>query len=452
MTGVQTCALPISPREGYHTTNLMVNGQAITSGSTIEVTEEVSITYAEEINKYTVTFYDEDRTTVLYTTTVKHKGIVVYTETPNKEADLCYTYEFNSWRSETGGTAVFTNIQADTNYYATYNSTYIEYAVGEIPAGVEVYYVSGTSSQYNGVTKLSAESNIHYGDSLRFEYNASEGHHYAIFSVDNLNVTNEEVNRKSATIEGTVDGEIAIHCTEEIDTVTVTFVDYDGTALGSQAIDWGTAVSYTTPERPATEMYNYTFTGWVTEEGEPANLTQVTADVTVKATYRENYQVYTLSLTNNMKAYYVSGTSEYTENEELSNNSQLHYEDVIRFEYTATEGCHITGVNIRGVTQTGDAETTATNINGQETAGYVVAKVSRDVTASFTQVIDQYVIGDLADQVTVTYISGYAEYAQNTVLHAGDVIYYGDVVRVNYTPTEHHHMTSFSIKIGRAHV
>ncbi len=433
-----------TPSTGHHQTELKVNGKDINNGAVVEITDETNITYTEEINTYTVTFYDENRTTVLFSTTIDYDGTVTYTGVPTKASNLTYTYKFNAWQNAEGGTAVFTNIKADTAYYATYTASYIEYAVGEIPVGVDVYYISGTSTQYSGETKLTETSNVHYGDLVRFVYNSTEGHHYLSFNVTNLKITNEEVNRKSATLTGTIGGEITINCVEEIDTVTVTFVNYDGTSLGSKSVDWGTSASLSTPTRPSTDMYNYTFAGWVTEDGEPANLNQVTQDLTVQATYTENYQEYTLSLTGNMTATYLSGTSNYTENAVLTNGATLHFNDEIKITYHADEGHHITGLTLNGLTQSGAVETTSTNASGQMTAGYVITTMAKNATVTFAQELDKFVIEELPSQVTITYVSGFSSYDVNTQLHAGDEILFGDIVRLNYIATEHYHMTDFN--------
>ncbi len=66
-----------------------------------------------------------------------------------------------------------------------------------------------------------------------------------------------------------------------INTYTVTFVDYDGTVLGTDSADWNTAA--TPPADPTRE--GYTFAGW------DADFSTVTADMTVTALYTENVQL-----------------------------------------------------------------------------------------------------------------------------------------------------------------
>lgn len=80
------------------------------------------------INKYTVTFLNEDGTVAVPT-----KDDYIYDEViigpegddPTKEADNTYTYEFIGWGTWTAGTRVKENVE----YRATFKSTYIEYKV-----------------------------------------------------------------------------------------------------------------------------------------------------------------------------------------------------------------------------------------------------------------------------------------------------------------------------------
>lgn len=62
---------------------------------------------------------------------------------------------------------------------------------------------------------------------------------------------------------------------------TVTYVNYDGTVLGTQEVKEGYSASYTgnTPTKPATVWYTYTFSGW------DVDLTEVTSDITATAQY-----------------------------------------------------------------------------------------------------------------------------------------------------------------------
>ncbi len=66
----------------------------------------------------------------------------------------------------------------------------------------------------------------------------------------------------------------------ETPTFTVTFRNEDGSVLQSGTVKEGDAAAYTgsTPTKAYTDEVHYTFTGWVTEEGAPAELSAITAD------------------------------------------------------------------------------------------------------------------------------------------------------------------------------
>ncbi len=78
--------------------------------------------------------------------------------------------------------------------------------------------------------------------------------------------------------------DITVTAQYEINTYTVTFVDWDGTVLSTQTVDYGGAAE--APAVPGRE--GWTFTGW------DVDFSEVTADLTVTAQYEQNGPVVTL--------------------------------------------------------------------------------------------------------------------------------------------------------------
>ncbi|MGN1433678.1 MAG: InlB B-repeat-containing protein, partial [Ruminococcus sp.] len=82
----------------------------------------VTAVYSSTVNKYTVTFVDEDGT-VLDEQQVEYGSSATAPKTPVKEADAQYTYTFEKWDKD------FSNITKDLTVTAVYSSTVNKYTV-----------------------------------------------------------------------------------------------------------------------------------------------------------------------------------------------------------------------------------------------------------------------------------------------------------------------------------
>ena len=108
-----------------------------------EVTEDTvyKATYSDSINKYSVTFVDEDGTTVIKEAKEYEYGtpaeLIEKPEDPEKAEDEGYTYSFDKWNPD------ITEVIADAIYKAVYSAVKKQYAV--------------TFMQADGVTVLSEE-------------------------------------------------------------------------------------------------------------------------------------------------------------------------------------------------------------------------------------------------------------------------------------------------------
>lgn len=80
-----------------------------------------------------------------------------------------------------------------------------------------------------------------------------------------------------------------------INRYTVIFQNYDGTELQKETLNHGDAVSYkgTTPSKPATAQYTYTFSGW-----SPNVEYTATADATYVAQFDQTVNKYTITFRN----------------------------------------------------------------------------------------------------------------------------------------------------------
>ena len=100
-------------------------GWAAEAGGTVDASLLTGITsnvnaYAvyTAVRIYTVTYYDDDGTTILSTETVEENSDAVNAPTPNKPDSEFYSYTFTGWAGTVGGTvdaSLLTSITADTN-------------------------------------------------------------------------------------------------------------------------------------------------------------------------------------------------------------------------------------------------------------------------------------------------------------------------------------------------
>ncbi|MGE5494497.1 MAG: MBG domain-containing protein [Burkholderiales bacterium] len=224
---------PANPtREGYTFTGW--------SASFNNVTSALTVTAQYAINTYTVRFFAADGVTEISSQTVNFDGAAALPTAPRRTG-----YAFDEWVL-TGDnpaypdslTHVKENINAVASYIRNgYTVTFVDYdgsvigtdgvlygqnAVAPVPPTREGYTFIGWDREFNPVT-----------------------------------------------------GNVTVTAQYEINRYTVRFVDYDGTVIDTQTVDYNTAA--TAPPDPTRD--GYTFTGWDT------SFDAVTSDLTVTAQY-----------------------------------------------------------------------------------------------------------------------------------------------------------------------
>ena len=233
-----------------------------------EVTKDATYkaTFNETLRKYTVTFVDEDGTTVLkaaaeydYGTTAAN---IAKPEDPTKAATAQYTYTFAGWSPE------IANVTANATYKATYTSTVNKYTI----------------TWKNGDTVLETDENVEYGtiptyDGAEPTKEGDAQHTYAF------------AGWSPAPAEVTGDATYTATFTEDTNSYTVTWFNSDGTELEKdEDVAYGATPSYdgAEPTKAADAEFTYTFAGWTPE------VATVTGNAQYTATYtqvRNKYKV-----------------------------------------------------------------------------------------------------------------------------------------------------------------
>ncbi|MBO5046466.1 MAG: hypothetical protein J6C93_06310 [Clostridia bacterium] len=291
-------------------------------------TEDVTYkaTYSQTVNKYTVTFVDEDGT-VLQSGEIEYGQTPVYAgETPTKAATVQNTYTFGGWDSEIAA------VTGNATYTATYTPVVNEYQVTFMDLEGEVLFQDmvayGEVPVYGGETPA-LEGNAQYSYTFEgwtpvlapvdgeatyrpvFERHVNE---YTVTFVDEEGEVLQTGKVPYGTVpvfEGTlplpedtaeyeytgawdndivaVTGEATYTyiVTESVRTYEIKFVNDDGTVLKTIDLEYGeTPVFEKIPYKAATEATVYTFDGWDSE------IAAVAGDKTYTATYASAQNTY----------------------------------------------------------------------------------------------------------------------------------------------------------------
>lgn len=304
-------SLEIVPDEHYELDTLDV---VDAKGNAIEVSDEftfvmpasdVTISATFKKKNYTVTFYDEDGTTVLQTVEVPYNERPSYTgDTLTKPEDFQNTYTFNGW------TPTITHVTEDTSYKAEYTvtarlytvefknedtvlqSTDVEY--GQYPSYTGPEPVKGDKvfvgwepeiSKVEGPQTYTAKFDEQAPTlcTITFIYNGDVvtttqydvGTQIAIPDVPPV-IKNEQYQLQfrewSPTVEDGDEVSIDMTYVAQFDKIpqqyTIKWFN-ENKLLDEQVLDYGTAIVYTgaVPTKPSTEQYDYVFNGVWTADG-----------------------------------------------------------------------------------------------------------------------------------------------------------------------------------------
>ena len=219
------------------------------------------------VNKYLITFTDEDGTTILQSDSVEYGLLPAYTgATPAKLPTAQYTYSFSGWSptvAEVTGPAIYT---------ATYSSTINQYSIAFLNYdGTELQRNSinyGVTPAYNGATPIKP---------------ATAQYTYTFKGWDKEILPVAAAETYVAQFDSVVNKYL------------ITFTDEDGTTiLQSDSVEYGLLPAYTgaTPAKLPTAQYTYSFSGW------SPTVAEVAGPTTYTATYSSTINQYSIAFLN----------------------------------------------------------------------------------------------------------------------------------------------------------
>ena len=228
--------------------------------SNVEGNVKYTAKFTQTVNKYTITFVDENGTKVLYSAEFEYGSTPKYEgEEPTKAATAQYTYTFDKW------SPAIAEVTGNATYKATYKATVNKYTVKWVVEGKTVEtdenVAYGTTPSYDGAEPTKA-GNAQYSYTF-----------------------------KSWTpVVSTVKGDVTYTATftQSVNEYTITWI-VNGKSTTEQ-VAYGTVPSFNgSTDKAPTNTTVYTFAGWNTTP------VAVTGPATYTATYNEAVRKYTIT-------------------------------------------------------------------------------------------------------------------------------------------------------------
>ncbi|MBQ6987422.1 MAG: InlB B-repeat-containing protein, partial [Oscillibacter sp.] len=258
--------LPVPARDHYTFAGWYTSadgGTVVTADDTALLSRDVTLYAHWTPLPYTITWVDEDGTTlataeVPYGETPEYSG-----ETPVKAQDELFMYEFAGWTPEVGP------VSGETTYTARYD---------EISKLCTVTWFN-----YDG-TPLETDENVAFGRTPEYNGETPERPPTGANSYEFIGWTPEVA---------PVNGDTAYMATYRTvpRTHTVTWLDEDGTVLATDEVAYGETPVYSgaTPVKATDERYEYEFSGWKTTPR------PIREDMTYEAAYTQTLRRYTIT-------------------------------------------------------------------------------------------------------------------------------------------------------------
>ena len=285
-----TITITATPNTGYSFTSLLVNGNSFTSGNSIVVTDNVTVSGSTSANSYLVTITQPANGTI----SAVYNNI---THTSNFYAEY--------------GSTVRVSISANTGYHVndiTWNGNSVASGSTQTVTGnvtltgsisVNIYSVSFTNPigakfgiLYQGVWYYDSPLNVAHGSTIRVQVDPNTG-----YQVDSIKLGNTDIANGS---DQTITGATSLTATASLKTYTVTINNPTGATISATVngtnytntftAKHGTSIKYNVSASTGYDVTSFTYGGTTINNGDTRVLTgnvTVTAAATLK-TYEVN--------------------------------------------------------------------------------------------------------------------------------------------------------------------
>ena len=235
-------------------------------------------TYSATRNKYTITWYNDDGTTILATTETEYGEVPEYVGmTPVKEQTAEFTYTVAGWQYDA------VNAQGESEIIKVRNDSGESLPVVHGPACYTAFYDNFRRSYT--ITWLNDDDSLI--ETTTVEYGSMPAH--ADVSKESTPEFSYEFMGWSPEMHPVIGPEIykaQFNATRR--SYTITWQDENGNVIGSDVLEFGQMPAHVDLEKQADAQYTYEFLGWV-----PA-IAPVSGPATYKASFRNIVNNYTV--------------------------------------------------------------------------------------------------------------------------------------------------------------
>ena len=298
-----------TPKTGYHF--VQWSDGDTNASRTVTATANASYQATFAINQYTLTL----KTATGNTTqgTVRFGGETAgasasqtfnYYDGVNIIATPATGYHFVKWSDNNTNANRVVYVTAAATYTATFAANQYTLTVKTATGNV----TQGTVKIDSGTAGASASATINHGTKATITATPKAGYHFVKWNDNNTTASRQVTVTAAATYTATF----------AVNTYTITFKN-GSTTLQTSTVNYGTTPSYTgsTPTKPATAEYTYTFSGW------SPTVVAATANAT-----------YTAQFTSTKRSYKITGASANTAMGTVSGTATKQYNQTVTLTAT----------------------------------------------------------------------------------------------------------------------